>query len=121
MILVDTSVWIDHLRKRDEKLFNLLNEGEVCIHPFIIGEIACGNLNNRNEIIHLLKALPEVLIANDDEVLHVIEKRQLYGKGLGYIDIHLLASSLINSVPIWTKDKRLSSVNSELNITQNTF
>ncbi len=121
MILVDTSVWIDHLRKKDEKLFNLLLEGEVCIHPFIIGEIACGNLNNRIEIIRLLKALPEVLIANDDEVLLVIDNRKLYGKGLGYIDIHLLASSLINKVPLWTKDRRLSDVYSELNINQNTF
>ena len=110
MILVDTSVWIDHLRKKDLILSDLLHKEEVCIHPFIIGEIACGNLVNRNEIIILLKALPEVVIAIDEEVLQFIENRRLYGKGLGYIDIHLLASSLLNNISLWTKDKRLSTI-----------
>ncbi len=114
MILVDTSVWIDHLRKKDLTLFGLLQKEEVCIHPFIIGEIACGNLVNRNELILLLKALPEVVIPSDEEVLQFIENRQLYGKGLGYIDIHLLASSLLSKVSFWTKDKRLSNIYSEL-------
>jgi predicted nucleic acid-binding protein len=116
MILADTSVWIDHLRKTDQKLFDILQKGEVCIHPFIIGEIACGNLSNRVEIIDLLRALPEVLVASDDEILQFIENRQLYGKGLGYIDIHLLASAFINKVSFWTRDKRLSRIYSDLNL-----
>ncbi len=116
MILVDTSVWIDHLRKTDPELSDNLQNGEVCIHPFIIGEIACGNLTNRVEIIELLKALPEVLVASHDETLHFIENQKLYGKGLGYIDIHLLAATFINKVPLWTRDKRLSVVYSELKL-----
>lgn len=118
MILVDTSVWIDHLRKTDQKLFEILQNGKVCIHPFIVGEIACGNLTNRVEIIDLLKALPEVLMVSHDEILQFIENRELYGKGLGYIDIHLLASSFINKVPLWTRDKRLSAVSSELKLNE---
>lgn len=114
MVLVDTSVWIGHLRKKDEELSELLYRGEVCIHLFIIGEIACGNLKNRNEIISLLKALPEVNTVYDDEAMLLIEKNHLYGRGLGYIDIHLLASSLINDVHLWTKDKTLAKVYSEL-------
>ncbi len=98
-----------------------LQKGEVCIHPFIVGEIACGNLINRTEIIQLLKTLPEVLVATDDEVLQFIESRQLYGKGLGYIDIHLLASSFIEKVSLWTKNKRLSFAYSELNYNKNIF
>jgi predicted nucleic acid-binding protein len=121
MILVDTSVWIDHLRKTDSNLFDFLQKGEVCIHPFIIGEIACGNLTNRAEIIQLLKALPEVFVATDNEVMQFIDSRQLYGKGLGYIDTHLLASSLISKVSLWTKDKRLSAIYSELNLKKNIF
>jgi len=116
MVLVDTSVWIDHLRKKDTKLFELLHEGEVCIHPFVIGEIACGNIINRTEILRLLKALPEVLAATDDEVLHFIENHKLFGKGIGYIDVHLLASSFINKVTFWTKDKSLSAIYSKLNL-----
>ena len=121
MILVDTSVWIDHLRKTDPKLYELLHRGEVCIHPVIIGELAIGNLKNRVEIVQLLKALHEVLVATDEEVLQFIEKRHLYGKGLSYIDIHLLASSLINKVSLWTKDKKLSNIYSEINSNNNIF
>ena len=119
MILADTSVWIDHLRNTDPELFDILQKGEVCIHPFIVGEIACGNFTNRIEIIDLLKALPEVFAASDDEVLQFIENQHLYGKGLGYIDIHLLASAFINKVKLWTKDKRLSAVYAELNSNKN--
>jgi predicted nucleic acid-binding protein len=115
MILADTSIWIDQLRKTDIKLFDFLQKVEVSTHPLIIGEIACGNLTNRIEIIQLLKALPEVIVATDDEVMLLIQSRQLYGKGLGYIDIHLLASSFINKVSLWTKEKRLSAIYSELN------
>ena len=116
MILVDTSIWVDHLNKSDIGLINLLNSGEVCIHPFIIGELACGNISNRKEIITLLKALPRVEAAFDDEVFTLIENKKLYGIGLGFIDVHLIASALINNVTIWTRDKTLKNAAIKLDI-----
>ncbi len=110
MILADTSVWIEHLRYGTVGLETVLNEGNVACHPFIIGELACGNLGNRAEILTLLKNLPVVAVANDDEVLQFIEDRQLIGKGLGYIDIHLLMSALLSGTPLWTLDKRLHAL-----------
>jgi len=108
MILVDTSVWIDHLRKNDMQLVQLLLSGMVVIHPFIIGEIACGNLKNRDKILSLLNNLELVKEATNKEVNYLIENQQLMGKGIGYIDAHLLASCLISqSTTIWTRDKRL--------------
>jgi predicted nucleic acid-binding protein len=121
MILADTSVWIDHLRKTDQVLFDFLQKGEVCTHPYIIGKLACGNLSNRVEIIQLFNALPKVLVATDDEVMQFIENRKLYGRGLGYIDMHLLASACIDKVELLTKDKRLSDIYSELNINKTIF
>jgi predicted nucleic acid-binding protein len=107
MILVDTSVWIEHFRSGSIELGTLLNEGAVACHPFIIGELACGNLKNRVEILSLLKELPMASCAEDDEVLQFINDHKLMGKGLGYIDIHLLMSALLTRVPLWTLDKRL--------------
>lgn len=107
MVLVDTSVWIEHLRKASAKLANFLENGDVAIHPFVVGELACGTLKNRSEILALLHALPEAPCAADDEVLFFIERHSLAGKGLGLIDVHLLASSQMGEIPIWTKDKRL--------------
>ena len=109
MILVDTSVWVDHFRKSTSTLSALLEGSEVAIHPFVIGELACGTLKNRTEIPALLHALPMVPRAEDDEILFFIEKHALAGKGLGLIDVHLLASSLMCEHPLWTKDKRLKS------------
>lgn len=109
MILVDTSVWMEHLRKTSAKLAGILEDGDVAIHPFVVGELACGNLKNRSEILALLHALPEAPCAADDEVLFFIERHSLAGKGLGLIDAHLLASSRMGEIPIWTKDKRLRS------------
>jgi len=107
MILVDTSVWVEHLRSGTIGLETLLIDGQVCCHPFIIGELACGNLKNRGEILALLQNLPMASCAEDDEVIQFINDHQLMGKGLGYIDIHLLMSSLLSRIPLWTLDKRL--------------
>ena len=110
MILVDTSVWVEHLRSGTIGLEALLNDGQVVCHPFIIGEIACGNLKNRTEILSLLQELPVASLADDDEVIQFIEDHKLMGKGLGYIDIHLLMSALLTRIPLWTIDKRLHDV-----------
>lgn len=110
MVLVDTSVWIDHLRRGNVGLEQPLQEGKVLCHPFIIGELACGNLKNRANILSLLHTLPLVRTAGDDEVLRFIEQHRLMGQGLGYIDAHLLASCHLSHVPIWTHDNRLAAV-----------
>jgi len=108
MILVDTSVWIDHLRRGDAELIALLNEGQVLIHPFVIGELALGNLQNRDIVIGTLQSLPKISAASDDEVLHFIQHNTLHGTGIGYIDAHLLASvRLTPGTLLWTRDKRL--------------
>jgi len=116
MILVNTSVWVDHLRRDKVGLDAPLSEGQVLCHPFIIGELACGNLKNREEILALLQILPSVRTAEEEEALSFIEKHRIMGKGLGYIDIHLLASALLSHVPLWTHDKRLGDVGAELKI-----
>ncbi|MEW6770867.1 MAG: type II toxin-antitoxin system VapC family toxin [Bacillota bacterium] len=116
MVLVDTSVWVLHLRERNTELEELLNDGDVVCHPFIIGELACGNLKNRSEILSLLQALPMATQAEHEEVMQFIDKYRLMGKGLGYIDMHLLASALLTEVPIWTLDKKLNEVSIKLGI-----
>ena len=107
MVLVDTSVWVFHLRHGNEHLRKLLHKGEVICHPFIVGELACGNLKHRNEILTCLRSLPVTILAEDEEVLKFIENNQLMGKGLGYIDVHLLASAVLTDVLLWTLDKSL--------------
>lgn len=115
MILVDTSVWIDHLRKGDAELARTLEAGEVLAHPFVIGELACGNLANRNAILALLRTLPPAPVATGDEVMGFIERRKLMGRGIGYIDVHLLASvALTRESRLWTRDKRLAAIADEL-------
>ena len=116
-VLVDTSIWVDHFHKGEPLLQDLLNAGQVMIHPFIIGELACGSLKNRSEILKLLSELPAMTTASHDEVLHVIEKNKMSGKGLGWIDFHLLASALLNGIPLWTRDKKLATAAKQLNIT----
>ena len=116
MILVDTSVWVRHLREGDPVLERLLNNGEVMCHPFIVGELACGNLRNRQEILSLLQLLPLATQAKHEEVLRFIEQNHLMGMGLGYIDVHLSASAVLTGVPMWTRDKRLNEANEELGI-----
>jgi predicted nucleic acid-binding protein len=116
MVLVDTSVWVSHLREGNPELESLLNNGDVGCHPFIIGELACGNLNNRSEILSLLQTLPMAIQAEHLEIMQFIENYRLMGKGLGYINMHLLASAVLTEAPIWTLDKNLDEVSSQLDI-----
>ena len=111
MILVDTSVWVEHLRTGVPDLAELLERGDVLTHPFVIGELACGSLKNRDEVLSLLAALPSAVVASNDETLLFIEQRKLFSKGIGYIDAHLLASvTLTADTRLWTRDKRLAEV-----------
>jgi predicted nucleic acid-binding protein len=116
MILADTSIWVYHLRDRHPGLTELLFKGKVVCHPFIIGELACGNLQNRWEIITLMKALPMAIQAEHDEVLCFIEDHRLMGMGLGYIDVHLLASALLSGISIWTQDNPLKRAARKLEV-----
>jgi predicted nucleic acid-binding protein len=108
MILVDTSVWIDHFRDKNEQLIDLLNHNQVLMHPMIRGELACGSLHHREQFLSLLKDLPQSVEATNDEALYCLESNKLMGKGIGFIDLHLLASVfLMNGVLLWTRDRRL--------------
>lgn len=114
MILVDTSVWIGHWRAAHAQLQKILEDEQVLMHPFVIGELACGQMKNRKEIIALLHALPQARKADDDEILFFIERHQLMGRGLGLIDMHLLATAHIESARLWTMDKKLQALAGEL-------
>ena len=117
MILLDTSVWIDHLRRGDARVASVLETGLVLSHPFVIGELACGQLKSRAEILGLLAALPQARVAQEQEVLFFIERHGLMGRGIGYIDAHLLtATALTEGARLWTRDKRLDSLAGELEI-----
>jgi len=108
MILVDTSVWIDHLRHGEVELMRLLNAGQVLTHRFVIGEMALGNLQNRKLVLSTMQNLPQANAASDEEVLHFIESHALFGTGIGYIDAHLLAAVRLSpGALLWTRDKRL--------------
>ena len=107
MVLVDTSIWINHLRSGVRQLENLLSDGCVWIHPFIVGELACGNLKNRSEILALLQTLPTVQTVTLEEYLFFIESHGLSGVGIGFVDVHLLAAARMSGMPLWTEDKRL--------------
>jgi predicted nucleic acid-binding protein len=107
MVLIDTSVWIDHFNHSDTNLVVLLNENEAATHPFVIGELACGNLKNRKLIFSLLNALPSIQEISKDEFYLFLDQHRLFGTGLSYIDIHLLASALISNCSIYTRDKIL--------------
>jgi predicted nucleic acid-binding protein len=117
MVLVDTSIWVTHLRQGSRQLEKLLMDAEVMCHPFIIGELACGNLKNRNEIISLLHSLPMAPTIEFDEFLFFIDQNHLMGKGVGFVDVHLLASAQLTGVPLWTADKRLKSAADQLELT----
>ena len=117
MILVDTSVWVDHLRAGDAPLAELLRDGQVLTHPFVIGEIALGMLGQREIVLGSLRVLPRAAVASDAEVLGFIGRRNLHGRGIGYIDAHLLASVLLTGgAVLWTRDKRLAAVAAELSL-----
>ena len=113
MILLDTSVWVDHLRLDDALVVQVLESGQGAAHAFVIGELACGNLKSRASVIGLLQALPQVPTATDDEVLYFIDKHELMGRGIGYVDAHLLAASTISGSLLWTRDKRLRGIATE--------
>lgn len=116
MVLVDTSVWVSHLREGNLRMVSLLNDGDVVCHPFIIGELSCGNFRNRLEILLLLHSLPMVGQTEHEEVLQFVEGNDLMGKGLGYVDVHLLASAVLFGVLIWTLDKKLQAASSKLGV-----
>lgn len=117
MILVDTSIWIDHLRSGDATLAGLLNGSAVLAHPWVIGELALGNLSRRDEILGLLHGLPQATLARDHEILILIEQEVLYGAGIGYVDAQLLAATrLTPDTTLWTRDKRLSAITARLGL-----
>lgn len=117
MILVDTSVWIDHYRASNPELAGLLNDGEVLSHSFVQGELACGNLKDRSETLRLHESLPQSVRVHDDEVIKFIGVRDLAGRGLGWVDMHLLASALLTpDARLWTRDGRLVEAARELGI-----
>jgi predicted nucleic acid-binding protein len=117
MVLVDTSIWVAHLREGSPKLEELLMDGEVMCHPFIIGELACGNLKNSSEIISLLQSLQLVVTIEFDEILFFIERNHLMRKGIGFVDVHLLASAQLTGVPLWTADNKLKAAIDQLELT----
>jgi predicted nucleic acid-binding protein len=122
MILVDTSVWINHLQTADATLQRLLEAGKVLTHPWVIGEIAVGSFSHRDRILDELSSLPIVTIAEHDEVLHFISNHRLHGLGIGYIDAHLLvAVQLTPGATLWTRDKRLALVAEQLKIAFHPF
>lgn len=116
MVLVDTSVWISHLRDGNEELANLLNNGNVLCHPLVLGELACGNLKDRAVILSFLQMLPMGIEAEHEEVMALIENKRLMGNGLGYIDIQLITSAILTGVPIWSLDKKLAQTADSLRI-----
>lgn len=117
MILVDTSVWVDHLRAGNKVLAGLLDTGMVLTHPCVLGELALGNLRHREIVMNALLGLPCASVATDAEVLRFIERHALFGRGVGYVDVHLLAGvRLTGAVELWTNDKRLHGVAAELGL-----
>ena len=113
MILADTSVWVNHLRRADRRLSELLTEGEVLTHPFVIGELACGSIGRRKEILGLLEELPGAAVADHGEVMKLLDELDLWGRGLGWIDVHLLTSARLTGCELWTLDRRLGKVAGE--------
>ena len=118
MVLVDTSVWVDHLQRGDEALAELLRADEVACHPFVIGELACGGLGNRAEVLRLLSALPSAPKVEDAEALAFIERHGLMGRGLSLVDVHLLASCALAGVGLWTRDRTLARAAERMGLLQ---
>jgi len=116
MVLVDTSIWVSHLRYGDAHLESLLKNVQVVGHPFIVGELACGKLRNRKEILSLLQALPSAPIVAQEELLYFIEQKSLVGIGIGFVDAHLLASAQLFNVPLWTSDRPLKEAAARLKL-----
>lgn len=116
MVLADTSVWIQHFRRGEPTLASHLAEGRVLMHPFVLGELACGSLKKRAEILADLQELPLAKLASTAEALRLIEDRRLWGRGLGWVDVHLLASALLSDCEFWTLDKRLGEAAAKLGL-----
>ncbi len=117
MILVDTSVWVDHLRAGDARLAELLESSTVAMHPMVLGELACGNLNDRETLLALWRNLPQLTVAADAEVLFLLDRHRLWGRGIGYLDVHLLTSVSLNpDARLWTRDKRLQESAEQLEL-----
>jgi predicted nucleic acid-binding protein len=117
VILVDTSVWIEHLRAGEERLTALLDAGEVLAHPFVIGELALGNLRGRDAFLRDLGDLPQAAVVADEEVLGFIEDQALFGRGIGYVDAHLLAAARLTAgARLWTRDRNLLAVAARLDL-----
>jgi predicted nucleic acid-binding protein len=116
MILADTSVWIEHLRGREPRLPEVLETDEILMHPFVVGELACGNLRNRRELLSLWQRLTPATSASHDEVLVFVDQHQLMGRGLGYVDVHLLASAALSSARLWTNDRPLIAAAAKLGL-----
>ena len=116
MILVDTSVWVDHLRRGDAALAALLESSDVAAHPFVVGELACGSLRPKSDVVRLLNELPVPSTATHDEVMLFIAEHRLSGRGIGYVDAHLLASAAIDGMLLWTRDKALGAESARLRL-----
>jgi len=116
VILVDTSVWVDHLRRGNDRLATLLQQAQVLCHPFVVGELACGRLRRRLEVLDLLARLPAAPLPSHAEALAFIERRRLMGRGLGWVDVHLLASATLSGQPLWTLDRALSTAASSFGL-----
>jgi predicted nucleic acid-binding protein len=117
MILVDTSVWVDHLRRGNTALVAALDANIVVVHAFVVGELACGQLKARDQVLNLLHSLTRLGAATEGEALYFLERHRLFGRGLGYIDVHLLAAAALNhDAWLWTRDKRLRTVAAELGL-----
>ena len=116
MILPDTSIWIDHFRSPNQHLAGLVSKRVLCCHPAVIGEVACGNLANRDLKLNLMKRLHRAPVASDDNVLGFIASHKLMGRGIGYVDVHLLASTAIDLGLLWTLDRRLNEVAASLGL-----
>ena len=116
MILADTSVWVDHLRAADRRLVDLLFEEQVLCHPYVIGELACGALKRRAEILALLRRLPQISAMSSEDVLAFVEIHSLMGRGLGWVDVHLLASTYASRNRVWSRDRRLADAAKRLGV-----
>jgi predicted nucleic acid-binding protein len=116
VILADTSVWIDHFRQHNARLAARLDEGVVAVHEWVIGELACGGLRHRTQVLQLMRTLPAVPTASFGEVLHLIERRELMGRGIGWTDAHLLAGCVLGGARLWSRDARLQRVAADLGV-----
>jgi len=116
MILVDSSIWIDHFRCANQHLIALMDRRAALMHPFVLGELAGGNLPSRQRTLATFKKLPHILSVSNEEVLYLIESRKLFGLGIGFLDMHLLCSALIKKARLWSRDRRLNKAASDLQI-----